>query len=61
LSAAEFRKRIELHIEALNHGLAGIPWDRVRMHLCWGNYEEPHHRDVPLRDIIDSVFNARPI
>jgi 5-methyltetrahydropteroyltriglutamate--homocysteine methyltransferase len=61
LSVAEFRKQIELHIEALNHALAGIPPDRVRMHLCWGNYEGPHHRDIPLRDIIDIVFKARPM
>jgi 5-methyltetrahydropteroyltriglutamate--homocysteine methyltransferase len=55
---SEFRKTIELHVEALNHALAGIPADRVRLHLCWGNYEGPHHLDVPLRDIIDIVFKA---
>ena len=58
-SVAEFRNQLELHVEALNHALAGIPEDRVRIHLCWGNYEGPHHRDVPLRDIIDIVFKAR--
>ncbi|HKV55946.1 MAG TPA: cobalamin-independent methionine synthase II family protein [Candidatus Binataceae bacterium] len=56
---AEFRKTIEMHIEALNGALAGIPADRVRIHLCWGNYEGPHHRDVALRDIIDVVFKVR--
>ncbi|HXZ89038.1 MAG TPA: cobalamin-independent methionine synthase II family protein [Candidatus Binataceae bacterium] len=56
---AEFRKNIERHVEALNHALANIPADRVRIHLCWGNYEGPHHRDVPLRDIIDIVFKVR--
>jgi 5-methyltetrahydropteroyltriglutamate--homocysteine methyltransferase len=56
---AEFRKNLEMHIEALNHALAGIPPDRVRIHLCWGNYEGPHHRDIPLRDIIDIAFKAR--
>jgi 5-methyltetrahydropteroyltriglutamate--homocysteine methyltransferase len=55
---AEFRKNITLHVEALNHALAGIPAERGRIHLCWGNYEGPHHRDVPLRDIIDIVFKA---
>jgi 5-methyltetrahydropteroyltriglutamate--homocysteine methyltransferase len=55
---AEFRKTIELHVEALNHALAGIPPESVRLHLCWGNYEGPHHLDVPLRDIIDIVFKA---
>jgi hypothetical protein len=48
LSVEEFRKRARLLIEALNHALAAIPPERVRMHLCWGNYEGPHHHDVPL-------------
>jgi 5-methyltetrahydropteroyltriglutamate--homocysteine methyltransferase len=59
LSLADFRKTIQLHIEVLNHALANIPADRVRLHLCWGNYEGPHHHDVPLRDIIDLVAKAR--
>src|SRR5579875_186350 len=57
-SLAEFRKNITAHVEALNHALQGIPAERTRIHLCWGNYEGPHHRDVPLRDIIDIVFRA---
>src|SRR4029077_536204 len=61
LGLAEFRRMAQLHIEALNHALSGVPPDRVRMHLCWGNYEVPHHYDVPLADIIDIVFTARPI
>lgn len=60
-SLADFRKNAELHIEALNHALADIPPERIRLHLCWGNYEGPHHLDVPLRDIIDIVLKARPI
>jgi 5-methyltetrahydropteroyltriglutamate--homocysteine methyltransferase len=60
LSVEEFRKRARLHIEALNHALAAISPERVRMHLCWGNYEGPHHHDVPLAEIIDIVFAARP-
>lgn len=59
-SLEEFRKNAELHVEALNHALAEIPPERIRLHLCWGNYEGPHHRDVPLRDIIDIVLKARP-
>jgi 5-methyltetrahydropteroyltriglutamate--homocysteine methyltransferase len=59
LSVAEFRKRIEMHIEMLNGALANIPAEHVRIHLCWGNYEGPHHRDVPLRDIIDIAFKVR--
>ena len=56
----EFRRNAELHIEALNHALADIPPERMRLHLCWGNYEGPHHLDVPLHDIIDIVLKARP-
>jgi 5-methyltetrahydropteroyltriglutamate--homocysteine methyltransferase len=60
LSLEEFRKRARLHVEALNHALRNIPPEQLRMHLCWGNYEGPHHCDVPLADIIDIVFLARP-
>ena len=60
LSLADFRKRAQLHIEALNHAVANIPAEQLRMHLCWGNYEGPHHFDVPLKDIIDIVFTAKP-
>ncbi|MEP7062520.1 MAG: cobalamin-independent methionine synthase II family protein [Betaproteobacteria bacterium] len=60
LSLAEWRKKAELHVEALNHALADIAPERLRMHLCWGNYEGPHHCDVPLADVIDIVFKARP-
>ena len=59
LTVEEFRKRAQLHVEALNHALANIPPERVRLHVCWGNYEGPHHCDVPLADIIDIVFLAR--
>jgi 5-methyltetrahydropteroyltriglutamate--homocysteine methyltransferase len=44
----------------LNHALHGIPAEQLRMHVCWGNYEGPHHKDVELNDIIDIVFKARP-
>jgi 5-methyltetrahydropteroyltriglutamate--homocysteine methyltransferase len=60
LSLAEFRKRAEMHVEALNHALADIAPEQLRLHLCWGNYEGPHHCDVALADIIDIVFRARP-
>jgi 5-methyltetrahydropteroyltriglutamate--homocysteine methyltransferase len=60
LSLEDFRKRARLHIEALNHALSGIPSEQLRMHLCWGNYEGPHHRDVPLASIIDIIFTAKP-
>jgi 5-methyltetrahydropteroyltriglutamate--homocysteine methyltransferase len=60
MSLADFRKRISMHVEALNHATANIAPERMRMHLCWGNYEGPHHYDVPLADIIDIVLKARP-
>ncbi len=60
LDLKEFRKRIQLHIEALNYAVKNVPAEQLRMHLCWGNYEGPHHRDVPLADIVDVVFNAKP-
>jgi 5-methyltetrahydropteroyltriglutamate--homocysteine methyltransferase len=60
LTLEEFRAKIATHVEALNHATRDIPPDRMRMHLCWGNYEGPHTRDVPFRDIVDIVLSARP-
>jgi 5-methyltetrahydropteroyltriglutamate--homocysteine methyltransferase len=60
LSNAEFVKIAAANVEALNHALRDIPADRLRMHLCWGNYEGPHHRDIPLREILGVVLKARP-
>jgi 5-methyltetrahydropteroyltriglutamate--homocysteine methyltransferase len=60
LTLEDFRKRARQHVEALNHALVDIPAEQLRMHLCWGNYEGPHHCDVPLADIIDVVFLAKP-
>ena len=60
LSLDEFRTMARLHVEALNHALANVSPERSRLHLCWGNYEGPHHYDVALADIIDIVFTARP-
>jgi 5-methyltetrahydropteroyltriglutamate--homocysteine methyltransferase len=59
LSLPEFRKRAQLHVEALNHAVANIPAEQLRMHLCWGNYEGPHHCDVALADVIDIAFKAK--
>ena len=55
---AEFRTVLAQRIEALNHALEGIPQEQVRFHLCWGNYEGPHHHDVPLADIVDLVLQV---
>ena len=60
LSLPEWRKKAQLHVEALDHAVANIPPEQLRMHLCWGNYEGPHHCDVPLADVVDIVFRARP-
>ena len=60
LSNAEFVKIAEANVEALNHALRDIPPDRMRLHLCWGNYEGPHHRDIPLREILGVALKARP-
>lgn len=53
---ANFRAIVELHVAALNHALSGIDPDRVRVHVCWGNYPGPHHHDVPLRDVLDLIY-----
>jgi 5-methyltetrahydropteroyltriglutamate--homocysteine methyltransferase len=60
LTLSQFRDRMRLHIEALNHAVRNIPPERLRMHMCWGNYPGPHHCDVPFADIIDVLSLARP-
>ena len=60
LKTSDFRKQAAMQVEALNHALGNIPADAVRLHLCWGNYEGPHHRDVAMKDIIDVVLKAKP-
>ena len=57
-SDAEYRAQAERHVEALNHALAGIPADRVRLHVCWGNYEGPHHCDAPLSMVLPIALKA---
>ncbi|WP_413992269.1 cobalamin-independent methionine synthase II family protein [Labrys okinawensis] len=61
LDVADFRKEITLLVEVLNHALRDIPPDRMRMHLCWGNYESPHHHDIDLYEIFDIIVRARPM
>jgi 5-methyltetrahydropteroyltriglutamate--homocysteine methyltransferase len=56
----EFLKVVETNIEALNHATRDIPADRMRLHLCWGNYIGPHQLDIPLRDLLAPVLKARP-
>jgi len=59
-SLGDFRKIIAVNVAALNHAVADIPADRMRMHVCWGSTMAPHHTDVPLADIIDIVLTAKP-
>jgi 5-methyltetrahydropteroyltriglutamate--homocysteine methyltransferase len=60
LSLAEFRKVITMHVEALNHAVRDIAPERMRMHICWASTQGPHHKDVPLKDIVDIVLKGRP-
>jgi len=55
-SLDEFRRQVEQNIEVLNYALTGISPEQVRIHVCWGNYPGPHHRDVPLKEIIDLLL-----
>jgi 5-methyltetrahydropteroyltriglutamate--homocysteine methyltransferase len=59
-SVEEYLKLAERHVEILNHALRNVPADRVRMHICWGNYEGPHHHDVPLAQLLPIVMKAKP-
>ena len=59
-SLDDFRKAIAVNVAALNHAVADIPAERMRMHVCWGSTMAPHHTDVPLIDIIDIVLAAKP-
>ena len=57
---AEFLRNANLQVEALNHALRNVPADRIRMHVCWGNYEGPHHYDIGLEKILGVVLKAKP-
>jgi 5-methyltetrahydropteroyltriglutamate--homocysteine methyltransferase len=56
----EFLRNAALQIEALNSALAGVPAERVRLHICWGNYEGPHTRDIPLGKVLPILLRAKP-
>ena len=60
LDLAGYRKKVAMNIEALNHAVRNIPPEKIRMHLCWGNYPGPHHCDVAFAEIIDLVWGAKP-
>jgi 5-methyltetrahydropteroyltriglutamate--homocysteine methyltransferase len=59
-SLAEFETLAARHIEVLNHALRNIPAEQLRMHVCWGNYEGPHHHDVPMERLLPIVLKAKP-
>ena len=60
LTVGEFRERVRQNLEAIDHATAGIDPELLRMHVCWGNYDGPHHRDIPFAEIVDLVLRARP-
>lgn len=60
LSEAEFLKVAAANVDALNAATANIPPEKMRMHICWGNYEGPHDHDIPLEKVIGSILKARP-
>jgi 5-methyltetrahydropteroyltriglutamate--homocysteine methyltransferase len=60
MTEAEFLKVAAANVEALNAATANIPPEKMRMHVCWGNYEGPHDHDIPLERVIDIVLGARP-
>ncbi|WP_183929484.1 cobalamin-independent methionine synthase II family protein [Sphingomonas sp. BK345] len=59
-SEADYLTLIERHVEVLNHALRNVPAAKVRMHVCWGNYEGPHTRDVEMRTILPVLMKAKP-
>jgi 5-methyltetrahydropteroyltriglutamate--homocysteine methyltransferase len=59
-TVAEYLARAAQHVEVLNHALRNVPAARVRMHCCWGNYEGPHHHDVPMSDLLPVLLKAKP-
>jgi 5-methyltetrahydropteroyltriglutamate--homocysteine methyltransferase len=61
LSDEEFLRNAESQVEALNYALSDVPADRVRMHVCWGNYAGPHTHDIPLKAILPIVLKAKPM
>jgi len=58
LSDSDFVKRCERHVAAINKGIEGIPRDRVRLHVCYGNWEGPHIHDIPLATILPALYTA---
>ena len=60
LTEAQFLRRAEFHVEALNEALRNVPANQLRMHVCWGNYEGPHDHDIELEKVLPVIFKAKP-
>ena len=58
-SFADYRKWVDMHMDVLNHAIAGLPPDRIRYHVCWGSWPGPHTTDVPLKDIVDLILKVK--
>ena len=59
ITLPDYRKYATIRVDALNHALAGIPKEKIRLHVCWGSHHGPHHDDVPLKDIVDLIFRVQ--
>jgi 5-methyltetrahydropteroyltriglutamate--homocysteine methyltransferase len=60
LTEDEFLRHAQIQVEALNEAVKNIPADRMRLHICWGNYEGPHHHDIPLTKVLPILLKAKP-
>lgn len=58
LSIAEFKDVVRTHVDGLNQALQNVPSERIRLHVCWGNYESPHHRDIALKEVLPILYEA---
>jgi 5-methyltetrahydropteroyltriglutamate--homocysteine methyltransferase len=59
MTVSQYRKYVEMLVEAINHALVGLPAENVRLHFCWGSGHRPHVHDMPLRDIADIILKVR--
>ncbi|HEV8227805.1 MAG TPA: methionine synthase, partial [Methylomirabilota bacterium] len=56
---SRFLQIVETHVTAINEALVAVPPERVRLHVCWGNYDGPHTHDVPLEPLLPRLYRAR--
>ena len=59
MTVAQYRKYAMLRVDALNHALAGLPREKIRLHVCWGSFHGPHQADIPLAEIADVIFSVK--